>query len=79
MAENSLTDQLRALAEQAQALAAQATEAAASAGQQAVAERRVQHQRPGQADHVGGAVFQGRRHAFAAAEAAGHHQRDLYP
>ena len=37
MAENSLTDQLRALAEQAQALAAQATEAAASAGQQAVA------------------------------------------
>lgn len=35
MAENSLTEQLRALAEQAQALAAQATEAAAAAGQQA--------------------------------------------
>jgi H+-translocating NAD(P) transhydrogenase subunit alpha len=37
MAENSLTDQLRALADQAQALAAKATEAAASAGQQSVA------------------------------------------
>ena len=36
MAENSLTEQLRALAEQARELAAMASEAASSAGQQAV-------------------------------------------